>query len=95
MRSIRKHEMSLAPEQVMELPKGAHILCITTDGDSPFIVALVDPNAPTVKCAFSLFEEGDTFDEWREDNKCGVRGDYKGSFTLSGGIERHIVQRVA
>ena len=95
MRAIRKYELSLAPEQFVELPQGAHVLNVSTDGDRPFITALVDTNAPAVRCGFSLFKEGDEFEEWREDNKSGVRGDYKGSFTLSGGLERHVVQRVA
>jgi len=94
MRLIRKYPLSLAKQQEVALPVGAHVLHCAAPGDVPTLWAMVNPEADIVACTVRIFETGEEFQEWSADTPDGFRGDYLGSVILSDGRELHIVREV-
>lgn len=45
--TIWKYTLKTTDEQTAEMPRGAQILTVQTQGDTPMLWALVDPGAPT------------------------------------------------
>ena len=94
MRLVRKYPLALQKEQEVTLPNGATPKHCAAIGDVPYIWAIVDPDAPMITCVVTMFETGETFQEWSEDLPDGFRGDYLGTVILSDGRELHFVRRV-
>ena len=94
MRLVRKYPLSLAKQQEVALPVGAHVLHCAAPGDVPTLWVMVNPEADLVPCVVRIFETGEEFQEWSADTPDGFRGEYRGSFILSDGTEGHVVQQV-
>ena len=91
MRVIRKYQLSVEQKQVIDFPMNAHVLDVMVVNGKPVLWALVDPKADAIPCLMRLFQTGDEFHEWSAENPEGFRGEYRGSFVLSG-REFHLVQ---
>lgn len=75
-KSVWKFELAGGIDKI-EMPRGAQILCVQAQRDSPQLWALVDPNAPKVTRVFRTYGTGWDFDA------TGLS--YVGTFQLGGG----------
>lgn len=78
MRTVYKYPVSVSDIFTLELPQGAEILTVQTQGGGVSLWALVDPDAPTEGVSFRLAGTGHPVREASELQ-------YINTFQLSGG----------
>lgn len=57
-RTIWKFPVTVTDEFTIEMPRGAHMLAVQTQGGVPFLWALVDPEAELEQVGFRVFGTG-------------------------------------
>lgn len=78
-RSIYKYELRVDDEQIVQLPRGAQVLCVQTQRERPCLWCLVDVDAPIEPRTFRIYGTGHPFDRDPLDTR------YIGTFQLRGG----------
>lgn len=78
MRKIFKYPLKVEDVQMVEMPKGAAVLCVQTQGNTPCLWADVDPQAPKVCRSFVTYGTGHPMDD-------GQARHYIGTYQLRGG----------
>jgi hypothetical protein len=74
---ICKYPLAIQDEQVVNLPRGARVLTVQTQSDSPSLWALIDENeTETEPRIFSIYATGDP---------TSAEGTYINTFQLLGG----------
>lgn len=58
MKAIWKFPVDVAGQQVLQMPRGAQILCLREQADMPFMWALVEPDAPQEPRYFTTYGTG-------------------------------------
>ena len=76
---VWKWPLLMTPEQELELPANAHILCVQMQGPQPCLWALVDATLPTERRKIVLAGTGN------EDETLGRRLNYLGTFQTNHG----------
>jgi hypothetical protein len=77
-RTIWKFPLVVTDKQVVEMPRGAKILCVQMQGEKPCIWALVDPKTPrSIGRRFSIYGTGHPIQ--------GGPGKFIGTFQMNGG----------
>ena len=56
--TIWKFPLQVADFQEVQMPKGAAVLCVQTQGETPCLWAQVDPSAETIRRAFKMYGTG-------------------------------------
>jgi hypothetical protein len=88
--TVYKYELKLTDEQSVNLPKGAEVLTIQVQHDTPCLWAMVDPNAPKEARFFETFGTGHVI---RTD--MGVERSYIGTYQIhDGALVFHVFERV-
>lgn len=77
MNKVYKYPMEMMGDQMIEMPKGAAVLCVQAQHGLPQLWAEVDPNAPMIKRRFAVYGTGHTMP--------GTFPSYVGTFQMSGG----------
>lgn len=75
---IYKYQLETTDVQQIQMPQGSEILCIQTQEETPYIWALVDPNATVTKRTFEIFGTGHNVPE-------NANRKYIGTYQLQGG----------
>lgn len=78
MQKIYKYPLKTADVQMVEMPKGATILCVQTQGETPCLWAEVNPKAEKICRAFVTYGTGHPLDD-------GTAKHYIGTYQLRGG----------
>jgi hypothetical protein len=78
LKIIYKYKLETASVQNIEMPEGAEILCVQTQGKTPCIWALVDPSVKLTKRTFEIFCTGNNIPD-------DVNRKYIGTYQLYGG----------
>jgi hypothetical protein len=55
---VFKYPLEMTSDQMIEMPKGAAVLCVQAQGGLPKLWASVDPTAPRVKRRFGIYGTG-------------------------------------
>jgi len=58
MRAVFKYEVPIGDHVSISLPKGAQILSVQAQGDTPYLWALVDPDQPMIERQFRFAGTG-------------------------------------
>ena len=86
MKTVYKYPIIATDDIVINLPKGAEVLCVQTQGNEPFIWALVDPEEPLEPRRFRMAGTGHPIEE--------TDLTYRGTFQLQGGaLVFHLFER--
>ena len=89
-KTIWKFELETKDQNIIQMPKGAEILCIQEQYGKPCIWALVDPNEEKEVKTFEIFGTGHPV-------YCdmGISRIYKGTYQLnSGALVFHVFERI-
>lgn len=80
-RTIWKYRLQIINEQTIEMPEGARVLCVQTQGSTPSLSlwAVVDPNAPTSPRKFRTHGTGHQIAD-------AERLVYIGTYQVQGGV---------
>lgn len=78
MTTIWKFQVRIEDAFTLEMPKGAKILSVQTQGNTPCLWAMVDPQAEKQKRYFSVFGTGFPFE-------IGDHLTFVGTFQIHGG----------
>ena len=81
---IYKYQLPTSNTDTVAMPKGAQILCVQVQKDTPYIWALVDPDLPTETRRFSIYGTG-----W---DITSPPGKYVGTFQLASGLVFHVFE---
>lgn len=79
MKSIWKFNLPSLPGESIEMPEGAEILTVQTQGDSPMIWAMVDPQMKKENRFFVIIGTGHTIPD------DGIKRNYIGTYQQMGG----------
>ena len=80
MQAIWKFPMQCADKQILALPKGAKVLCVQTQNDTPYMW-VVNPSvgvAATEERTFAIYGTGHQHES--------IGGEYVGTFQLRSGL---------
>lgn len=89
-KSIWKYPVRVTDRLIVEMPKGAEILCVQVQRDEPCLWALVTPDTTTEKRFFEMFGTGHPVP-----SDMGIARQYIGTFQLHGGsLLFHVFERV-
>jgi hypothetical protein len=75
---IFKYPLKVEDIQMVEMPEGAAVLTIQTQGEIPCLWAKVDPSAPIIKRCFITYGTGHPVNDGPADH-------YVGTYQLRGG----------
>lgn len=75
---IFKYPLQVKDIQMVEMPRGAAVLTVQAQGETPCIWAKVDPAAPPIKRCFVTYGTGHDADD-------GAAVHYVGTYQLRGG----------
>ncbi len=76
MKTIWKFPLKVTDEQTLQIPNGAQLLTVQTQGEIPCLWALVDPNAERKPCVVQTYGTGHPIREV---------GAYLSTYQMSGG----------
>lgn len=80
MKAIWKFTLPAMSGAMVEMPQGAAVLCVQSQGDVPMIWAEVDTEAPKIKRRFFTYGTGHEMPPMSDDPR-----HYIGTFQISGG----------
>ncbi len=78
MKTIYKYRLSIEEEQTIEMPEGAEVLTVQTQGGVPCVWAKLDHEKPLKVYKFVLIGTGHCIED-------GFEGKYIGTFQKQGG----------
>ncbi len=85
---IWKWVLKVADVQVIDMPKGAQVLAVQTQGVAPCVWALVDEKAPPEPRVFDTYGTGNPMPDYKPTEI------YRGSYQLHGGaLVFHVFER--
>jgi len=89
-KTIWKFELEITDKQFIRMPKGAELLSVQTQSESPCLWAFVNPNGATEERCFEVFGTGHPI-------HCdiGIDRKYIGTFQIrDGALVFHVFERV-
>ncbi len=84
--TVHKFPIEIADDFTVDMPAGAKVLCVQTQGSAVMLWAIVDPGAPTMPRRFALRGTGHPLPDFP--------GRYVGTFQMySGGFVGHLFEQ--